>query len=118
MISDQLLTILIPIAAILGSLLTFLATRRNTHRQEQADVMTGYSQLCDDYRAAITLNNEETARLRQKITDLECRFDAEREMWRLEREAMQARITELETINQRLEKQVETLQAKANGKEC
>ena len=115
---EQLLTVLVPLlTAGLGSGLTYLATRRNTHRQEQADVMGGYAQLCDDLRSMIDLNNAEITRLRQEIVALRAQVEAERETWRREREALQARITELETINQRLEKQLAALQAKANRKE-
>lgn len=119
MTNDQLFAILMPaITALLGAGLTYLATHRNTNRQEQADVMAGYSQLCDDLRAMIDLNNQEIARLRKELTDLKCRLEADRETWRQEREALQARIGELETINARLVRQLEADQAKANGKEC
>ena len=118
MTMEQLLLILVPVVtAGMASGLTYLATRRNTHRQEQVDVMTGYAQLCDDLRAMIDLNNAEIARLRQEIATLRAHVEAEREVWRREREALQMRITELETINARLEKQLVALQARANGKE-
>jgi len=115
---DQLLAILIPaMTAIIAAGLTYLTTRHNTHRQEQADVMSGYAQLCDDLRSMIDLNNAEITRLRQEIVALRAQVEAERETWRREREALQARITELETINARLEKQLAALQARANQKE-
>jgi chromosome segregation ATPase len=117
--TDQFLAVLIPaMTAIVAAGLTYLATHRNTTRQERADAMTGYAQLCDDLRAMIELNNQETARLRQELADLKCRFEADREAWRRERQALQARIAELEAINQRLVAQLEALQARADGKEC
>ncbi len=116
---DQLLAIAIPaMTALLAAGLTYLATHRNTTRQERVDVMAGYSQLCDDLRAMIALNNDEIARLRQELADLKCRFEVDRETWRQEREALQARISELEAINARLIRQLEADRAKANGKEC
>ena len=118
MTNDQLLALLIPLAAVLGSVLTFYATRRNINRQERADVMAGYSQLCDDLRLMIDLNNQEIARLRQEIAVLKCQFETDRETWRQEREALQMRISELEVINARLMRQLETDQVKADGKEC
>ena len=119
MTGDQLLDVVkLIITAVAGGGLTYLATHRNITRQERVDVMAGYSQLCDDLRAMIALNNDEIARLRQELADLKCRFEVDRETWRQEREALQARISELETINARLIRQLEADQVKANGKEC
>jgi len=119
MTNDQLSAIIVPIVvALLSAVATFLVTHRTTSRQERADVMVGYAQLCDDYRAAIALNNEETARLRQELADLKCLFEQDREAWRRERQALQARIAELETINRRLEAQLVAIQAKTNGEGC
>ena len=118
MTNDQLLIVVPVVTALLGVIGTYLVTHRTIKRQEQADLMMGYSQLCDDYRAAIALNNEEIARLRQELGDLKCRFEAEREAWRREREALQARIAELEAINARLERERKAFEAKADGKGC
>ena len=103
--------------ALIVALLTYRSTRRDTKRQERADVVTGYEQLCDDLREMIRLNNEEIARLRAELGDLRCRLDSEREAWSREREALVERIGELEALNQRLERQLNQLRAETRGRE-
>jgi hypothetical protein len=115
---DQLLDVMkLIVTALAGGGLTYLATHRNITRQEGADVMAGYAQLCDDLRAMIDLNNQEIGRLRQELADLKCRFEQDRAAWQREREALMARIVELEAINQRLEAKLNAVQSQDNGRE-
>ena len=79
--------------------------------------MTAYSQLLDDMRAMIDVNNQEVARLRQEYADLKCRLDLERQAWENERKALLARITELERINARLARKIIDLEAQVKGEE-
>jgi hypothetical protein len=111
--------IIVPlVTAVLGGLVSLLVAHRTMKPQEQANLMDGYSQLCDDLRAMISLNNEEIARLRGELVDLRCRFEQDQASWRREREALLARIAELEAINGRLEGKINALQSQSDGKEC
>ena len=100
-----------------GSVATYLSTRHNTTRQERADVITGYESLCENLREMIRVNNEEIARLRVEIEALQRQVDTERETWKREREALIERIAELETINTRLERQLNQLRAETRGRQ-
>jgi len=99
-------------AAIMAGVLTYRATRYDTRRQAHADVMAGYAQLCDDLRAMINLNNQEIARLRMELQEMQQQLNAEREARKRERQALLQRIDELEKINQRLERRLAELQAR------
>jgi len=119
---NELLPILITtlgtsVTALVVAVLTYRSARRDTTRQERADVVTAYEKLCDDLREMIRLNNEEIARLRAELAELRCRLDAERDAWSREREALVERIGELEALNQRLERQLNQLRAETRGRE-
>ena len=102
---------------VVGSVATYFSTRHNTARQERADVITGYESLCQNLREMIRVNNEEIARLRVEIEALQRQVDTERETWKREREALIERIAELETINTRLERQLNQLRAETRGRQ-
>lgn len=119
---SDLLPILIPtlvtsLGALVMAVLSYRSARGDTTRQERADIVTAYEKLCNDLRELIRINNEEIARLRAEVAALQSRLDTEREAWAREREALVERIGELETINARLERQLNQLRAETRGRE-
>jgi chromosome segregation ATPase len=113
-------TLVTSLGALAMAILTYRSTRHNTDRtadqQERAAVMTGYESLCENLREMIRVNNEEIARLRAELGELRCRLDAEREAGSREREALVERIGELETLNGRLERQLNQLRNETQGR--
>ena len=84
-------------------------SRRNSRVLEAANVVTGYSQLCDDLQRQIEANNAEIARLRLELAELRKQSQADREAWEAERADLQEQIRELQEENKRLRSELEKL---------
>jgi chromosome segregation ATPase len=108
----ELAPYLIPALAVVATgYLTYRAGQHASAREERADVVEGYDKLCEQYQKAIDLNNVEIARLRGELKEIKAQFLTERDQWKQERLGLLARIRELERTNQRLEEQLDRLQA-------
>jgi uncharacterized protein YlxW (UPF0749 family) len=98
---------------IFMGLMAYLLNRREQQRKESQTLVESYSKLLDDMRAMVNLNNEEVARLRSEVNDLETALDNERKLRVKERAALQHRIDELTAINETLQQKLAVLEGKA-----
>ena len=107
------LAILTNIAGIVTTLLNNRPKSQDTNRQERADLMNANGELIENLQRQLDLNNRELGRLREELREMRCRLEEERAAYDKDRNALQARIEELEKINARLEAQVTELQLMA-----
>lgn len=120
----DLLPILLPIlitavGSLVGTILLYRSSRKDTDRQQGADIMAGYAALCDDLRAMMDVNNKEIGRLRQELCALQSELakeraarEEERLAYQQERAALLERISELEKVNTRLQEKLDAFQPK------
>lgn len=101
---ETLLAVVIPAAITLAGVLIGHAIKA------RADAVTGYAALVNDLQ-------DELARLRQRLGEVEARLDREKAAWTVEREALLSRIAELEADNRRMEAQMNALRQAARGRE-
>ena len=119
---NDMLPVIIPVilsslSALAVAFFTYRSNRKDILRQEKVDTITAYSQLLDDMRAAMELNNREIARLRQELQDIRCRLDTERAAWDEERKQLLSRISDLECINAKLEAKIAELEREIKNEE-
>lgn len=101
---ETLLAVVIPAAITLAGVLIGHAIKA------RADAVTGYAALVNDLQ-------DELARLRRRLGEVEARLDREKAAWTVEREALLSRIAELEADNRRMEAQMNALRQAARGRE-
>ena len=85
-------------------------SQRNTRVLEAANVVTGYSQLCDDLQKQIAVNNAEIERLKRELIELRQQSQADREAWEAERADLQDQIKQLQEENKSLRTELAKLQ--------
>lgn len=116
-IDSTVVEILIPaltglVSATIAALVTFVTTRRTSYIEERVAVIEGYNKLCAAYQDALDLNNNEIARLRKQLNELEESFEATKLAWYCERTELQTRIDKLEKHNKQLKTELEEYKQK------
>ncbi len=90
-------------------------SKRNSRVLEASEVLKGYSQLADDLREQIAVNNTEIKRLKRELIELRKQTQEDREAWEQERADLRAQIVELQEENKRLHKLIEGFKIQAGG---